>query len=339
MSLPQILGQFPTVRLRRTRRYEWSRNLVSETALSPKDLIWSVFVREESISPEITSMPRIKRYSVQELVEEARKAHDLGIGLLALFPVIENKRKSEDAKECLNDQGLIPTTVRALKQALPNLGIMTDVALDAYTSHGHDGLVTNGEILNDETVKLLAKHAIVHAKAGADVISPSDMMDGRVGVIRQALDSENFEHIQIMSYAAKYASVFYGPFRDALGSQSCLGKSHKKSYQLDPANANEALREVAQDIAEGADMVMVKPGLPYLDIVARVKDTFKVPTFAFQVSGEYAMLDLAAKAGWLDFNQGLMETLISFKRAGADGIITYGAVEAAQFIQKEPIKK
>jgi porphobilinogen synthase len=328
------LGRYPHTRLRRLRSHSWSRKLVAENIITPADLIWSVFVRDENTPAPISTMPGVSRFSIEELVDAAGKAVELGISLIALFPAIPHELKCEGAKECLNSEGLIPQTVAALKKHYPSLGVMTDVALDAYTSHGHDGLMKGEIIVNDETVELICQHALVHAEAGADIISPSDMMDGRVGEIRKALDSQGFHHVAIMSYAAKYASSFYGPFRDALGSKSSLGKGHKKTYQMDPSNVNEALREVALDIAEGADMVMVKPGLPYLDIIARVKDIFKVPTFAFQISGEYAMLKQAELAGWLNYPQALKETLIAFKRAGADGIITYAACEAADFIKR-----
>ena len=328
------LGRYPQTRLRRLRSHAWSRKLVAENHITPADLVWSVFVREGNTPASISTMPGVSRLSIKELVDAAGKALELGVSLIALFPAISSSLKCEEAKECLNKEGLIPEAVRALKKHYPALGVMTDVALDAYTSHGHDGLVKDDIIINDETVELICQHALIHAQAGADIISPSDMMDGRVGEIRKTLDHHKFHHVAIMSYAAKYASNFYGPFREALGSKSNLGKANKKTYQMDPANVHEALREVALDIAEGADMVMIKPGLPYLDIIARVKDTFKVPTFAFQISGEYAMLKHAEQAGWLNYPQALKETLIAFKRAGADGIITYAACEAASFIKQ-----
>jgi len=324
------LGAYPRVRMRRNRRQAWSRKLVAENALTAGDLIWPVFVKEGGSGREaVPSMPGVHRLTVAALVDEAGRAKELGIPLIAVFPVTPLDRKSAEGEEATNPENLVCTAVRAAKKAHPDLGILCDVALDPFTTHGHDGVLRGGDVANDETVAILCRQAVVQAEAGCDVIAPSDMMDGRVGRIREALDAKGFAHVQIMSYAAKYASAFYGPFRDAIGSKSNLGKADKRTYQMDPANSDEALREVALDIAEGADMVMVKPGLPYLDIIRRVKDTFGVPTFAYQVSGEYSMIEAAVERGWLDASV-VMETLLGFKRAGADGILTYAAVEAAQ---------
>jgi porphobilinogen synthase len=278
-------------------------------------------------------MPGVERFSIDLLTLAVKEARDLGIPAIALFPATPANLKTQDGEEAFNPENLVCRTIRAIKSAVPDIGIICDVALDPYTSHGQDGLVRNGVVVNDETVEVLCKQSVVQARAGCDVIAPSDMMDGRVGAIRKALDNAGFSHVAILSYAAKYASAFYGPFRDAVGSANNLGKSDKKTYQMDPSNSSEALREVALDIAEGADMVMVKPGMPYLDVVARVKDTFKVPTFAYQVSGEYAMLCAAAANGWLDREKVILESLLSFKRAGADGVLTYFAVEAAKLLK------
>jgi porphobilinogen synthase len=306
--------------------------LVREHALSVNDLIYPVFVLEGDKRREsVGSMPGVDRVSLDLLLPVAEKCVDLGIPVMALFPVISAHLKTPDGKEATNPKGLVPHVVATLKKHFPNLGIMTDVALDPYTSHGQDGLLDDaGYIINDDTVKVLTQQALAQAEAGVDIVAPSDMMDGRIGAIRSALEAHGHLHTQIMAYSAKYASAFYGPFRDAVGSAANLGKSDKKTYQMDPGNADEALREVALDIAEGADMVMVKPGMPYLDIVRRVKDEFKVPTFAYQVSGEYAMLKAAAQNGWLDHDAVMMESLLAFKRAGADGILTYFAIDAAQ---------
>jgi porphobilinogen synthase len=326
----QPLGAYPRIRLRRNRRDDWSRRLVSEHVLTAADLIWPVFVHDEKAArTPIPSMPGVDRLSIPALVDAAGAAEALGIPLIALFPATPAERKTADGEEAVNPENLVCRSVRAVKQALPGLGVMCDVALDPYTTHGHDGVLRQGYVANDETVEILCRQALVQAEAGCDVIAPSDMMDGRIGAIRDALDAKGFERVRIMSYAAKYASAFYGPFRDAVGSKSSLGKADKRSYQMDPANGDEALREVALDLAEGADMVMVKPGLPYLDIIRRVKDRFGVPTFAYQVSGEYAMLVGAVERGWLDPSV-MLETLMGFKRAGADGILTYAAVEAAK---------
>jgi porphobilinogen synthase len=323
---------FPLNRPRRLRRTDFSRRLVREHALSVNDLIYPVFVLEGDKRREsVGSMPGVDRVSLDLLLPVAEKCVDLGIPVMALFPVISAHLKTPDGKEATNPKGLVPHVVATLKKHFPNLGIMTDVALDPYTSHGQDGLLDDaGYIINDDTVKVLTQQALAQAEAGVDIVAPSDMMDGRIGAIRSALEAHGHLHTQIMAYSAKYASAFYGPFRDAVGSAANLGKSDKKTYQMDPGNADEALREVALDIAEGADMVMVKPGMPYLDIVRRVKDEFKVPTFAYQVSGEYAMLKAAAQNGWLDHDAVMMESLLAFKRAGADGILTYFAIDAAQ---------
>ncbi len=323
---------FPLNRPRRLRRTDFSRRLVREHALSVNDLIYPVFVLEGDKRREsVGSMPGVDRVSLDLLLPVAEKCVDLGIPVMALFPVISAHLKTPDGKEATNPKGLVPHVVATLKKHFPNLGIMTDVALDPYTSHGQDGLLDDaGYIINDATVKVLTQQALAQAEAGVDIVAPSDMMDGRIGAIRSALEAHGHIHTQIMAYSAKYASAFYGPFRDAVGSAANLGKSDKKTYQMDPGNADEALREVALDIAEGADMVMVKPGMPYLDIVRRVKDEFKVPTFAYQVSGEYAMLKAAAQNGWLDHDAVMMESLLAFKRAGADGILTYFAIDAAQ---------
>ena len=327
---------FPLGRPRRLRRDTFTRNLVRENALSPNDLIYPVFVVDGKQHREaVLSMPGVERLSLDLLLPVAEDCVRLGIPVMALFPVIDPVLKTPDGREALNPEGLIPRVVQALKKEFPDLGVMTDVALDPFTSHGQDGLPDpEGYILNDETVAVLVKQALTQAGAGVDIVAPSDMMDGRIGAIRQALEANHFVHTRIMAYSAKYASAFYGPFRDAVGSAANLGKGTKKVYQMDPGNSDEALREVAMDIAEGADMVMVKPGMPYLDIVRRVKDEFKVPTFAYQVSGEYAMLKAAAINGWLDPDGVLMESLLAFKRAGADGVLTYFARDAARLLQK-----
>ncbi|MBK6637202.1 MAG: porphobilinogen synthase [Rhodocyclaceae bacterium] len=326
--------QFPSTRLRRMRRDEFSRRLMREHVLTSADLIYPVFVLEgQSRTEQVASMPGVERVSLDRLLPVAERALALGIPALALFPVLDAAHKTPGAEAAWNPEGLVPTVVARLKKEFPELGVITDVALDPYTSHGQDGLIDPADprayVMNDETLAALAKQALCHARAGADVVAPSDMMDGRIGHIRAALDGEKHIHTRILAYSAKYASAFYGPFRDAVGSSGNLGKGNKYTYQMDPANGDEALREVALDIAEGADMVMVKPGMPYLDIVRRVKDEFKVPTYAYQVSGEYAMLKAAAQNGWLDHDAVMMESLLAFKRAGADGILTYFALEAA----------
>jgi porphobilinogen synthase len=328
---------FPASRPRRLRRDTFTRNLVREHAVTVNDLIYPVFVLDGANRREaVASMPGVERLSLDLLLPVAEDCVKLGIPVMALFPVIDASLKTPDGKEALNPEGLVPRVVRALKKEFPDLGVMTDVALDPFTSHGQDGLLDDtGYILNDATVEVLVGQALTQADAGVDIVAPSDMMDGRIGAIRDALEAHGHVHTRIMAYSAKYASAFYGPFRDAVGSAANLGKSNKKVYQMDPGNSDEALREVAMDIAEGADMVMVKPGMPYLDIVRRVKDEFRVPTFAYQVSGEYAMLKAAAQNGWLDHDAVMMESLLAFKRAGADGVLTYFAREAALLLQKQ----
>ena len=327
---------YPTTRMRRARRAEFSRRLMRETALSPSDLIYPVFVLERAdATEEVPSMPGIQRQGLNPLLETCERAVELGIPLIALFPVISPEFKTEDAAAAWDDEGLVPETVRAIKQRFPDLGVMTDVALDPYTSHGQDGLLDDsGYVLNDDTVDALVRQAASHAAAGADIVAPSDMMDGRIGAIREALEADGHINTLILSYAAKYASAFYGPFRDAVGSAANLGSGDKNTYQMDPGNRDEALREVALDLDEGADWVMVKPGLPYLDIIAEVKGEFGVPTFAYNVSGEYAMLKAAAANGWLDERKCVLEALLSMKRAGADGILTYHALDAAAWLRE-----
>jgi len=329
-------ASFPAGRPRRLRRDAFTRNLVRENLLTAHDLIYPVFVLSGQQRREaVASMPGVERLSLDLLLPVAEECVKLGIPVMALFPVIDGSLKTWDGKEATNPDGLVPRVVRELKKRFPELGVMTDVALDPFTTHGQDGLLdANGYILNDETVAVLVQQALCQAEAGVDIVAPSDMMDGRIGAIRAALESSGAIHTKIMAYSAKYASAFYGPFRDAVGSSGNLGKADKKVYQMDPGNSDEALREVAMDIAEGADMVMVKPGMPYLDVVRRVKDTFKVPTFAYQVSGEYAMLKAAAINGWLDHDAVMMESLLAFKRAGADGVLTYFALDAARLLQK-----
>lgn len=333
MSTPY--ASFPAGRPRRLRRDDFTRRLVRENRLSADDFIYPVFVLQGQGRREaVPSMPGVERLSLDLLLPVAEECLALGIPALALFPVIDAGLKDAQGSEAANPEGLIPAAVRGLKARFPELGVMTDVALDPYTSHGQDGLLDeSGYILNDPTVAQLVKQALAHAAAGADIVAPSDMMDGRIGAVRQALEAAGHVHTRIMAYSAKYASAFYGPFRDAVGSAASLGKSNKKVYQMDPANSNEALREVALDIAEGADMVMVKPGLPYLDVLRRVKDEFAMPTFAYQVSGEYAMLKAAAQNGWLAHDAAMLESLLAFKRAGADGVLTYFAREAARLLK------
>ena len=322
-----------THRPRRNRKTEWARRLVRENRLTADDLIWPIFLVEgDSLRQPVASMPGVERLGLSEAVRAAERAAELRIPALALFPYTDPALRDEKGSEALNPRNLVCAAVRAIKAAVPHLGLVTDVALDPYTSHGHDGVMRGETILNDETVAILARQAVVLAQAGADIIAPSDMMDGRVGAIREALDAAGFQDVQIMSYAAKFASAFYGPFRDAVGTSKTL-VGDKCTYQMDPANSDEAIREVALDLKEGADMIMVKPGLPYLDIVRRVKDTFAVPTFAYQVSGEYAMIEAAAGHGWLDGERAMMESLIAFKRAGADGILTYFAPRAAETLK------
>jgi porphobilinogen synthase len=332
MKASMITGSFPSTRLRRNRKAAWARALVRENHLQVSDLIWPLFITASNAAEPIASMPGVSRHSVKGIVDQAERAAKLGIPLIAVFPNTDPALRNPEGSEALNADNLVCQAVRAVKTAVPEIGVLCDVALDPYTSHGHDGLLRDGKILNDETVAVLVKQAIVQARAGADVIAPSDMMDGRVGAIREALDAAGLHDVSIMAYAAKYASAFYGPFRDAVGASSTL-KGDKKTYQMDPANAAEALREVELDLAEGADYVMVKPGLPYLDIVTRVKDQFGVPTFAYQVSGEYAMIMAAAERGMLDADKAMLETLLAFKRAGCDGILTYFAPRAARLLK------
>ena len=332
----QTLGQFPMVRMRRMRHDDFSRRLMRENVLTPNDLILPVFVMEgEGLREPIPTMPGVFRYSLDELLKVCKEMVDLGIPMIALFPHIEDSLKTPDGREAANPDGLIPRVVRAIKTQYPELGVMCDVALDPYTTHGQDGLIDEtGYILNDETIEMLLQQSLAQARAGADVIAPSDMMDGRIGIIREAFEDEGLIHTRIMAYSAKYASSFYGPFRDAVGSSANLGKSNKAVYQQDPANGDEALWEGGLDLAEGADMVMVKPGLPYLDVVRRVKDEFKCPTFAYHVSGEYAMIKTAAAAGCIDEKRITMEAMICFKRAGADGILTYCALDVARWLKE-----
>jgi len=329
-------GQYPGVRMRRMRRDDFSRRLMRESSLSCDDLIYPIFILEGTQQREaVSSMPGVERLSIDLLVEEATAIQALGIPAMALFPVTPADSKSDDAREAYNPDGLAQRAVRAIKQACPELGVITDVALDPFTSHGQDGLIdASGYVINDETVEVLVKQALSHAEAGADVVAPSDMMDGRIGAIRQALEQAGHRHTRILAYSAKYASSFYGPFRDAVGSAASLGSGNKYSYQMDPANSDEALWEISMDLEEGADMVMVKPGMPYLDIVRRAKDQFGAPTYVYQVSGEYAMLMAASQNGWLDEKAVIMESLLAFKRAGADGILTYFAKRAAQWLQE-----
>lgn len=331
------LDLFPYTRMRRMRRNDFSRRLMAENQLSVNDLIYPVFVLEGKNRREnIESMPGIERLSIDLLIEEAKELVDLGVPALAIFPVTPADKKSLYAEEAYNDEGLVQRTVRALKEALPELGVITDGALDPFTTHGQDGIIDDeGYVINDVTTEILVKQALSHAAAGADVVAPSDMMDGRIGAIREALEADGFIHTRIMAYSAKYASSYYGPFRDAIGSAGNLKGADKKTYQMDPANSDEAIREVALDLQEGADMVMVKPGMPYLDVVRRVKDEFGVPTFAYQVSGEYAMHKAAIDNGWLNEEATIMESLLAFKRAGADGILTYFAKQAARYLSKK----
>jgi len=329
------MSQFLPIRPRRMRRDDFSRRMMREHVFTANDLIYPVFVLEgENRTEAVTSMPGVQRQSIDILLQTAEECVRLGIPAIAIFPVVPQAGKSLDAAEAYNKHGLVPRTVRALKQAFPELGVITDVALDPYTTHGQDGLIDeSGYVLNDETVAVLVKQALCHAEAGADIVAPSDMMDGRIGAIRDALEEAGHIHTRILAYSAKYASSFYGPFRDAVGSAANLGKGNKYTYQMDPANSDEAIREVAMDIEEGADMVMVKPGMPYLDIVRRVKQEFGVPMFAYHVSGEYAMLKAAAQNGWLDEKACVLEAMLSFKRAGADGVLTYYAMDVARWLQ------
>jgi porphobilinogen synthase len=332
----KILGSYPQRRMRRNRRDDFSRRLMRENRLSTDDLIYPVFVMDGKRNSErIDSLPGVSRHTIDKLLPVAERCLALGIPALAIFPAIERKLKTADGREAVNPKGLVPRTVAALKKRFPELGIITDVALDPYTTHGHDGVIDkSGYVMNDETIAILRRQAVVNAAAGVDIVAPSDMMDGRVAGIRAALDEKGFVQTRILSYAAKYASCFYGPFRDAVGSSSQLGRGDKYNYQMDPANSDEALWEVGLDLAEGADMIMVKPGMPYLDIIRRIKDEFKVPTYAYQVSGEYAMLMAAIKNGWLDEQRSIMEALMAFKRAGANGVLTYFAITVATWLRQ-----
>lgn len=332
--MPVTPGSFPNARMRRMRKDDFSRRLMRENVLTSNDLIYPVFVIEGDNQREaVPSMPGVERLSIDLLVNEAREISELGVPAIAIFPVVGEEKKSDLAEEAFNPQGLAQRTVRAIKAAVPELGVITDVALDPFTSHGQDGLMDDsGYIINDETVEVLVKQAVSHAEAGADIVAPSDMMDGRIGSVREALESAGYINTRILAYSAKYASSFYGPFRDAVGSAGNLGAGNKYSYQMDPANSDEALYEVALDLQEGADMVMIKPGMPYLDIVRRIKDEFKAPTYVYQVSGEYAMLKAAAQNGWLDEKAVVFESLLGMKRAGADGILTYYAKDVAQWL-------
>ena len=338
MTTPHlILADYPANRPRRLRHDEFSRRLVREHSLSVDDLIYPVFVTEDKkVKQAINSMPGVVRYSLDTLLPVAEECVKLGVPIMALFPVIDPALKTPEGGEAINIDGLIPRVVMALKKRFPELGILTDVALDPYTSHGQDGVIdADGYVMNDITVQILTQQALIQAQSGVDIVAPSDMMDGRIASIREALEDNGYIHTRIMAYSAKFASAFYGPFRDAVGSANNLGKSNKLTYQMDPGNIDEALREVAADLREGADMVMVKPGMPYLDVLRRVKDAFRVPTFAYQVSGEYAMLKAAAANGWLDHDKVMMETLLGFKRAGADGILTYFALAAAKLLNQK----
>jgi porphobilinogen synthase len=329
------MSAYPQLRMRRLRRHDWTRRLVAENTLSPSDLIWPLFVIEgENKREAISSMPGVDRLSIDLAVAAAKEAASLGIPLIALFPNTDAKLKSDDGREAVNPNNLICRAVKAIKQAVPGIGVLCDVALDPYTSHGHDGLIKDGDVHNDSTVAVLVEQALVQAEAGCDIIAPSDMMDGRIGAIRAALEKKHHHNVLIMAYAAKYASAFYGPFREAVGSARAL-VGDKRSYQMDPANGDEALREVALDLQEGADMVMVKPGMPYLDLVWRVKERFGVPTFAYQVSGEYAMLAAAFEKDWLERDRAILESLTAFKRAGASGMLTYFALEAARLLSRQ----
>ncbi|MWP62326.1 porphobilinogen synthase [Gilliamella sp. Pas-s25] len=335
--MPSFTGQYPTRRLRRNRAHDFSRRMVAEHSLTVNDLIYPVFIIDgNNVTEPITSMPNVNRMSIDILLNEAEQVAKLGIPVLSLFPAIEPAKKSLLAQEAYNENGLVPKAVRALKKEFPELGILTDVALDPYTTHGQDGIIDEqGYVQNDISVETLVKQALMQADAGVDIIAPSDMMDGRIGAIRNELEKHGFFNTQIMAYSAKYASSFYGPFRDAVGSAKNIKGGNKKTYQLDPANSDEALQEIYQDLSEGADMVMVKPGMPYLDIVQRVKETFAVPTFAYQVSGEYAMLTAAIENGWLDEKSAVMESLLCFKRAGADGVLTYFAKQVAEWLHQQ----
>lgn len=334
MALNVFSGNFPETRLRRCRATSWIRNLLEENLVSTSDLILPVFIQEGSnnLTP-INSMPGVERLSIDLLERKVEKAIKYGIPAIALFPVVPTEKKNNSASEAFNPNNLVCKATKSLKAKFPEIGIICDVALDPYTNHGQDGLVENDYVVNDKTIEALQKQALTLAKSGCDVVAPSDMMDGRIGAIRKALDKEDLQNVSILSYAAKYASCFYGPFRDAVGSGNALGKADKKTYQMNPANNMEALREVSQDIQEGADMVMVKPGMPYLDVIRQVKDNFNIPLFAYQVSGEYAMIKAAAQNGWLDNDKALLESILAFKRAGTDGVFTYAALEIAEILR------
>jgi porphobilinogen synthase len=333
--LNNSISSFPKTRLRRNRDSDWSRRIVSENSITADDLILPLFVQGgENKRTSVSSMPSVERLSIDCLLEKVSSAYDVGIPAVALFPVVPMEKKSEDAAESYNNENLIANAVKQIKDNFPKIGVICDVALDPYTIHGQDGLMRDGRILNDETVQVLCKQAVSLADAGADIVAPSDMMDGRIGEVRQALDGKKHSDVKILSYAAKYASCFYGPFRDAVGSADNLGTADKKAYQMDPANSDEALREVELDICEGADMVMVKPGMPYLDVIRRVKDNFNIPVLAYQVSGEYSMLKAAAQNGWLDESDAMYESIIAFKRAGASCVFTYGAIEIAEKLKR-----
>ncbi len=329
-----VQGKFPNVRMRRNRQYDWLRRLVAESTLSADDLIQPLFVRHEDSPAEIPSLPGVKRHTVPELIKHVEQLMPYKIPAVILFAHYDREQRSDNVVDMLTPENLQCVAARTLKREFPELGVILDLALDCYTQHGQDGIIKDGRIINDETLEVISDFAVVQAESGADVIAPSEMMDGRIGELRKALDANGHQDVGIMSYAAKYASGFYGPFRDAVGSKTCLAQADKKTYQMDPANTDEALREVALDIAESADMVMVKPGLPYLDVLHRVKHTFNVPTFVYHVSGEYAMLKAAASAGWLDYDVCLLETMLAFKRAGADGILTYAALDTARLIKE-----
>ncbi len=326
--------QFPTIRPRRLRRHSWLRNMVQENGVTPHDLVWTVIIREDHVDPNIPGMPGSPRLSIKELVEAAIEATDLGIPAIAFFPFVEQEYKDEQAREALNPRSLTVRAIEALKAAAPSIGVISDVALDPFTIHGFDGIMRGDQVDNDKTLEVLAKSVLLHVQAGADIVAPSEMMDGRIKVLRDTLDRAGFHDVSLLSYSAKYASSFYGPYRGGIGSLKNLGKGDKKTFYLNPANKHEALREVSQDLLEGADMVMVKPGLPYLDVIAAIKETFLVPTFAFHVSGEYGCLKLMHEAGLLDFHRAFHEVLVSFKRAGCDGIFTYGALEYARKMGK-----
>ena len=334
LAAPDILGAFPQVRMRRNRASDWSRRLVAENRLSVDDFILPIFVQESDGESDVTSMPGIRRQGLDRVVDFAGRAVEAGIPVIAVFPYLDRTLKTSDCREAVNPDNLVCRAVKTLRNAFPDLGIMTDVALDPFNADGHDGLLRDGRILNDETLEMLADQALVQARAGSDVLGPSDMMDGRVGFIREALDEEGLEDVRIMAYSAKFASAFYGPFREAVGAGGLL-KGDKRTYQLAPSNSDEAIRETALDIAEGADMVMVKPGMPYLDVLRRIKETFTLPTTVFQVSGEYAMMKAAAANGWLENDKIILESLMAFKRAGADGILTYAALEAAELLKQD----